>query len=251
MKKTGFTLIEVLLALSIFSVLALCLYQTFSGTMLLNKKMRQVENFYGEIHDCLEIMGSELENVLPYRRDTSGKDGFVALGFAGEGDRIKFLVAAEDGLREVQYYLLTPDQETVHRVFIGERTTKNVAIVLKYQQAERLEWLVREERPFYPRLKDQKEVKGDVEILSRHVKAGTLHFKYAMQDDPAKPDVLSWRPDWDEGYFPAGVRMNISFWNPKERDEALAVEQDFFIPLGAWGGQGRQNFGSRRPEGGA
>jgi len=226
----GFTLMEMLLGLAIFAVLASSLYATFASSLLINKKIRASVNYYATVSDTMDLLARELENAVAYQQEPA--DGISPSGFYGTESRMRFLLATDQGLREVQYYLLTPDESTIHRIIVGKVSKKNVPMMLGNSKGNRVQWLVREERAFVPGQKDDPEIRSELEVLSRQVEEGTLKFFYAFHEKGQAPGELSWRSDWQEKYFPAGVRMTVTFSDPQSGEPPLVFDRDFFVPLG-------------------
>ncbi len=72
MKKNNhaFTLIELLLGLSIFALIALSVYSVFWGGMRMTRKAKHLNPIYREMRLALDLLSVELENMVPY--DFSG-----------------------------------------------------------------------------------------------------------------------------------------------------------------------------------
>ncbi len=89
--KNAFTLIELILGLSIFSIISLCLYGVFSGGIQVNRKSKNQNDFYREIRMSFSLMEKELENMVSY--------GFSAAryedksSFMGSDNQISFINA--------------------------------------------------------------------------------------------------------------------------------------------------------------
>ena len=121
--NSAFTLIELLLGLSIFSVVSLCLYASFSTGIHLSRRSEKNNKIYREIRWALEQMSLDLENAVFYDFSNSypGK-----LSFIGEDEKISFLLPSDEGLKVVSYYHMKPSESKIHQTLIGKTYSKNV-----------------------------------------------------------------------------------------------------------------------------
>ena len=228
--QRGFTLVEVLLAAGIFSVIAVSLYVTLSGGIALSRRSQDVENLYGEARWALESLTADLENMVAYRHND-----FLDVsrsGFVGDEQGLSLLIPTGEGLRFVRYAVLSPEAAERYEVLIHEAAGTNETVVTGSRSEERLGLLVRDERPFaLPSGLDEASM-ASAEILSRHVREGSLRFSYAYRK---KDESLEWRDQWTEGYLPAGVRVEITFWDPRSPSQPFSVVRRIFVPKGSWG----------------
>ena len=110
MQKTkAFTLVELLLGLTIFSVIGLCVYSVFSGGIRLSGASERQGKIYREARLSFSLMAKEIENMLPYDFSNSYQDKNA---FLGEEKQITFLIGNDDGLKAVSYYIVFPEGRT-------------------------------------------------------------------------------------------------------------------------------------------
>ena len=94
----GFTLIEVLMALLIFSIIALTLYSTFSTAILAWRRAKDVNRVYREAKLSLDLISTSLKNAEFF--DFSRNYPDLKL-FNGEVDKISFYISSDFGLKKI------------------------------------------------------------------------------------------------------------------------------------------------------
>ena len=232
----GFTLIEILLALSLISILAGSLYATYAAGIQIHKRAQKIETWSRAAFWSFDAMALDLENMLPYRdpdAPAETPDDF----FEGTSSGLKLLRASEAGFKEVRYFLKDPDYGTVHKVIVGRRATaSHVPVhVLRTEENLRVQLLVREERAF-PSEDGQTDVPlGEgLEILNRYVLKDSLKFFFAEVTRGSGQDDVHWETAWKKTAFPSLVRVEMTLVNPQSPEETVDLQKDIFIPSGAW-----------------
>jgi len=222
-QRSAFTLIELLLGLSIFAMIAVSVYSTFSGGILVNARSQKQNHLYREIRWSMDVMAKELENMVAY--DFSGsypeKKYFIA-----EDKKISFLLATDDGLKMVSYYLMAPHNTRVHKILIGRTDARNVSQTFSRRQGIDAEYLVREEVDFADYVAENVIREENIEIIAVNVKAKGLEFTYNFSGDK------------DEGFeqakedkIPAAVRISIDFLSDDADEKESAVSKSVVLPL--------------------
>ena len=145
MKKNGFTLIELILAISIFAIIGLTVYSIFASSIKISAYSEGQGDVYRQSRWILDLMSRELEAAVNYDFSNSYED---LSPFSGNKDEIRFLIRTDEGLKSVKYYLILPESSQIHEVVIGKKYKKNVDIDLENETAEQDYYLVREEKSF-------------------------------------------------------------------------------------------------------
>ena len=228
----GFTLIELLLGLIIFSIVALSLYSTFAQGIKLNRKAESVNKIFRDIRWTMNQMVADLEKMAPF--DFS-KTNSEQLAFLGKLDQLSFILPSPTGLQVVSYYLQRPEDVHIHKIIIGEKSKKNIAVVIQNEEESKPQYLIREEHPFVDHLQTNLTLNGDQEILSTQVKEGGLKFSYAYLDTKTEDKQIIWQDQWSKPYLPFGVRVQITFLNTDPSEKEVVVQRDILVPIGFWG----------------
>jgi len=215
--KKSFTLIELLLALSLFSLIALTVYNVFFSGMRLNARSESVNKIYREARWTLDQIAKELENFTTYDLSASYPDLDT---FVGKDKEIQFILAAPTGLKVVRYTLQSPTVEKIHKTIIGKRTSKLSSFVVnKEEKEEKVNVFIREEMPLVDYLSANGVFEGPIEILSAQVKKDGLKFFFA--DRSVKDsNTIEWKTSWGQPYLPLGIRVELIFYNTGDKSYA-------------------------------
>lgn len=237
----GFTLLEVLLGIGIFSIVIVALYSVFWSGTRLSYYSNQQGKLYREVRWLLSLLGDELENTVHYDFSSSYPD---KKAFVGEHEKITFLNSSDKGLRAVSYHLETSSSDKVHRVLIGRTYTKNVDIHLTSQSDGATYYLVREEKPFLDFVDDITDENTETEIVASQIEPNGLKFFYGVNEGQGNAQV-SWSEEWDREGIPAQVRAEVTFLIPNDGDKNTAVtfDKSIFIPHGILGNEKAENQG--------
>ena len=228
--KKGFTLIEVVLGLSIFALTALTFYAVFSNGLRINERAATSEQLYRELRWSLDTLTLDLENMVPYEGYNSGVGAFE-----GTEQTISFIRPTAEGLKVIRYSLQSPEQTKVFETRIGERSSKNKPIIINYTEEEKIEFLIREEQPFAQSSDGKADVPSEPEVLSTHIQPGSLRFSYGYRGEEGQAPGLTWKDDWKDIHFPSLVRVELAFVEPGQTQVALSVKKEILIPAGSWG----------------
>ena len=241
--RRAFTLIELLLALSIFAMVALCVYGTFWAGVKLNQRSEGESAAYHQIRLALDLMSVDLENAVLYDF-TNSYPGKTA--FTGENDVVTFFLATGKGLKVIRYYLDSPQEGSVHKVVVGARHDRNVDTLVDYREQEvRLRNLVREERDFPEYVSGVIAKDHAAEVIATNVREDSLEFSYgyllstAGSEGNKTVDVYEWREAWTESNIPSMVRIEMDFLLTGPVQRVIAMRKDVFIPHGFLGKSGK------------
>jgi prepilin-type N-terminal cleavage/methylation domain-containing protein len=236
----AFTLVEMLLGLGIFSIITLSLYGTFWGGVKLNERAEHTNSLLREARWALAQMEQDLENMVPYDFSTSYPE---RTAFVGQPDQIAIVVATEDGLKAVRYYLAKPSEGKIYRTIMGGRHTRQPrSIVTRYEEKQDLRLLIREEVPFVDSLQsDPEEGSTEKEVVCSHLQGGGLAISYAYQHGSAEDIHLGWERTWGEPYLPSGVRVELTLLQPDREGRVIPLKKDIFIPTGYLGEKVEKN----------
>lgn len=100
MRRQGFTLVELLLALLVFALLSGGLYGVLHGALRFDLSARKLHASSRDIRLGLDQLAREIENAFAYPQVVDGQ----TVAFEGERGRIMFYLAQPDGLRRVEYF---------------------------------------------------------------------------------------------------------------------------------------------------
>jgi prepilin-type N-terminal cleavage/methylation domain-containing protein len=228
LNKKAFTMLELLLGLLIFSIVATTAYMTFATGMRLSHRSEVMNKVYRDARTSLDIIEQELENMLPYDFSVSYPD---KQAFLGEENKITFLYSTKGEVKRVSYYLLLGDDSLVTQIHIASRTKKNKEIILNNGVSSRRVLLVREETAFSDYLSNTKKGDVQIEVISTDVAEGGLRFSYGFVEGELG-DNLKWDDAWNLSFIPSNIKLEIDFLSRDEDPEKIKLKKSILIPHG-------------------
>lgn len=222
----GFTLIEILLSLSIFSIVLLSLYGSFWAGMRINAQTQEGRYAYRSIAWVFQEMSNELQQAVAYTSD----QGFS--GFQGSSNEITFLFPSSEGLRQIRYFLKPQEQTLFHQRTLDQRPHLDLKDHWQDHQALSMHVLCREEELFLKA--DTMSLGQDTEIVALGIVEGGFLLSYAYIDGQEEPRIV-WRDHWDEDFIPASIKVILKFNDLENADHIQTIEKIVYIPTGFWG----------------
>ena len=234
----GFTLVEMLLAVLIFSVIAAMIYGVLSTGMKLNHRVDQIRGVYQDARWGFGQWTRDLENARFYDFTASYPD---VIGFSGDEKEMRFLTASDKGLVMVRYYLGRPDYGRVIKTIIGKKVDKISPMIIESTQELPEYFLMRQEQAladFFSASPTADASSNDAEVICGFVVENGMRLRYGMVEDENKPSDLVWQMEWKEPFVPYGVEIQLTLKNSDTAAEAVTLNRQVMLPLG---GMGRKN----------
>jgi hypothetical protein len=231
-KKHGFTFVEFLLGFLIFSIMAVALYSTFASGLKIQKRANSEGLLYHQAKMSLDMIARELESSLSFNFSQS----YPALKpFEAGRQRFSFLIADRDQIKRVTYYAQDPDKAMVHKILLGQRSQKNVAVTNIRSNASLGEVvLMRREELLAHFVNGQNDVSSQEEIILDHIEEKSFKILYAYLTTEKGATTLQWQEGWDKDYLPAGVRLEMTLRPSGQSQKVVSVVKDIYIPTGFW-----------------
>lgn len=230
-KEKGFSLIELLLGLAIFSAVTACIYGTFWGGIALSRRSQKEGVVDQQIRLAVDLISKDLENMVFYDFAASYPE---ASSFDGRRDVLTLLSASAGGLKFIRYYLDFPDRARVHKVVIGGTSSRNTAVVIRREENERAKFFMREEWDFADYLNDAGPQNGATEVIARDLTEDGLRFFFGYWEDEDK-GTYRWENEWGQTFLPRAVRVEMDFLAPDSPPGTRTIGKNIFIPQGTWG----------------
>ncbi len=221
--KSGFTLVELLLGVAIFSIIALTVYSVFFAALKVQRHSIRHEEMVYQMSLALESMARDLENAVGYNFANSYPK---IKAFDGSGDKITFIQSSADGLRFVSYYIEKAEQGERHTVKIGEHSDKNVTVTEERSQREDVYQLIRKTQPLVDGL-NVSDQNTETRIVCRHVKPGGLKFAFGSVNPDSRERF--WQSAWSFNVIPALVRIDLS---ASSTERTVELRKDVLNPSG-------------------
>ena len=212
--SNGFTVLEILLGLVIFSFIAAIVYNMFAMGIKLDAKTRRVHQWANETRLGLDLIARELENAFVL--DVTGIDPEKS-SFQGLSNRLGFLIPAITGVDAVEYYLGLPNFGERRRVLIGGNSTFNKAVVAKRMTTDTQQFLIRRRIPWQSFMKNSDEGVEE-QVITPGLAAHGLRIRYSdgYQEGSVSgqnEQSLHWLDQWDNDGLPVAVNIEMTFVN--------------------------------------
>ena len=170
-KAKAFSLVELLIALSIFAVVSIAIYSTFSSGMSVLRRVRNIDLVQQNMLLKGERFGKELRQAVTLRK----------IVFAGAKDRCSFGAVINDMPGRLTY-LFDDSSQALLRYF------------------EDLSAIITSEGKIDPELKSKPSV-----FLS---KVKGIEFSYLYLD--LGKNIYIWTDEWKEKFLPLAVKLSIT-----------------------------------------
>ena len=201
--RAGFTFIELMLAASIFAIVALAIYSTFGSGISVWKKTEKTQNLYQDIRLVLNKMAYDLENAVLYSEPEEEEE---LSNFAGERNEISFFTI-------VDVFQKLPTHQQLRRI--------------AYSLDESTRMLLRQELTYPESVQEAYE--KEPEEIAAHISNLTFFYYYENKDDEPP---YEWMDSWDPAQgIPQGVKIELEV----EAEEELIFTKYVFIPTGKKG----------------
>lgn len=226
-RRAGFSVIELILGLGIFAVMASSVYMIYANAVRIDAQSRRLGDLSSESYWVLKSFEEDVQNMVAYRYHKEGTDE-DRLAFVGEEGSLAFVTEGDDALQWVSYRLEPQASGTVHQTILGRHQRKNEDMVLEEQSTERRpEILTRRTAPFNGLPPEDTDPLSS-EILTKNVAGQGMKFFYAGSADKSG---FSWRSQWKELGPPAAVRVVLRVVD-ESTSQVLELTKDILVPVG-------------------
>ncbi len=197
--RTGFTLIEMLLGLSIFSIITLTAYSVFYSGIRLSRGSQRQGQIIRETRWMLDIMQKEFANMLFYDFSNS-YDNKTAL--SGTSSSLSFVQGSDDGLKVVKYFIVFDNSNC----------------------------LIREELSFVDYLAGNSS-ESKFEIILKNIKENGVRFFYGYFKEELSDEII-WKENWNNNYLASMIRVEVDLVTGQDNKTVVTLFNDIFIPIG-------------------
>ncbi|MBF0593564.1 MAG: prepilin-type N-terminal cleavage/methylation domain-containing protein [Candidatus Omnitrophica bacterium] len=205
--KRGFTLIEILLGMGIFSLIALVLAGMLWGGIHLEASVRRMAHGTYEVQKAMRLMARDIENAVAI--DLS-KMNAMPMSLTGTKDRLTLLTRGSQGIVQVTYRVGTIDEGVRFVTRIGRHVSSLKELNINGSSMDHGKLLLREEVSFKDLVTGTKSDTAATEVLAAGVYPDDLVFSYGAMEDPNKPGPgLVFQENWavTDNKLPAAVRV--------------------------------------------
>jgi general secretion pathway protein J len=196
-KTTGFTLLEVIIALTILGFILLIIFGAFRLGLSAWERGESTRGEYQRMRAVTQMISHQIKSIVPYKVKTSKAEGDY-LAFEGKASSLRFVSAFPIKARQPEgfVYGIYKFREEGGSLILYEQRVLNKDLF--------------EETP--------KEESG-VTLLEGISK---LRFEYYREGDPEKNRTEGWVEEWnakEEKELPKALKMTITYKNGREGKE--------------------------------
>lgn len=223
----GFTLIEVLLGLSIFSIIVSSLYGSFWAGMRINARAHHSRHIYRSVVWGFQEISNELQQAVPYTPSGEVK------AFEGFSDSLTFLFPSRRGLKKIRYFIKPQKQMQRHQEDFGAWPDAGHVESSQEFQSSELYVLCRQEKVFLTQ--SLSPVDREIEIVAQGILQDGFTLSYAYLENQEQQPRLTWKDRWRKDFLPASVKISLAFFDSQEPQGFKRMEKTVYIPTGFWG----------------
>ncbi len=202
----GFTFVELLIAVSIFAIVALALYSTFFAGISVWKRSGEGGNITQAVRFIFDDMARDLRN---------------SVYLTGEEESVFTSTCTSE---EITFFSVEPSS-------LGETMAQREFVKVSYTYDKDEKQVIRR--------RADKEVgfkveEAEKEILLNAVEEFTIEYCYDTGDDD---DPYEWKDEWEdeERRLPKGVRITSELGGAGRGEEPVSFKRIMHVPLGVLG----------------
>ena len=202
--RAGFTLLELMLAITILAVVITAVYTTFTTSLNAWKRSIGVSDALQRQRIVMDTL-SELTKSMVFVNSRAGLYSFLAERNVRTGDSVSFVTASD---------VLLPPTEAVaagmRRVTISMQYDERGWPYLALQNA--------------PALETSEEDQGQLHVLSADVSGFAIRYR--------DPRTGQWQEEWDEaGLIPSAIEYTIAFGGLDGRTPPIIMTRAVDLPI--------------------
>jgi general secretion pathway protein J len=204
-RTTGFTLLEVIVTLTILGFIVLIVFGAFRLGLSSWERGESTREDYQKVRTVTQMISRQIKSIVPYKVKSKKAEGDY-LAFEGKVRSLKFVSAFPIKAKQ--------PEGLVYGIYEFKEEGKEGGRLILYEQRVLNKDLF-EETP--------KEELGAtlIEGISK------IRFEYYREGDPEKNRTEGWVEEWDtkeEKELPKALRMTLTFKNGKEEGKELSMK---------------------------
>jgi general secretion pathway protein J len=202
--STGFTLIEVIVTLTILGFIVLMVSGTFRLGFSAWEKGDSIKEDYQKIRMMSQLVSRQMKSLVPYKIKTEKAEGNY-LAFDGKAHSLRFVSALAIKAKRPEGFVYVVYQ-------FKDEGDKEGRLILYEQRALN--------RDFF-----EDDLKED-SAVTLFEGISQVRFEYYREADEEKSRTEEWVEEWnakEEKELPKAVRMTVTYWNGKGKEEASPI----------------------------
>jgi prepilin-type N-terminal cleavage/methylation domain-containing protein len=222
--SAGFTLIEVLLGLAVFAIIASGLYGILANAVRLDARVRGLYAEAGQLRVLFDLIGGDLENMVPYPFEKSRSD---RLAFEGHPSTMAFFLPTDRGIMEIKYS--QGGRKALQKSVLVSRRLKSMRETGESAEGSPAgSFFIRQELPL-ARIMAGKEGPVELMALARGLEPGSLRFRYGIFTESVLAEGrVQFRDDWKDNAIPDVIRVEFRLQDAGGFTKGKVMARDYY-----------------------
>lgn len=216
-RQYAFTLVELLISVSIFAIIGVVLYSSYRGGVVTWRRINSETALQQKLRYALDRISGDLRNMV-----------FLSnLPFEGGADKIKFVSLGESAANQgidiarVSYYLSFDEEEATGGAIVRKEETIKNALSLEVAEENLARKEIRETEP----QKEQNLLYGVSELKFNYLAV----YEESGEDEEKE---YEWLDSWEEKEaLPMGIKIEFTMTNPED-NSTISLSKRVYIPAG-------------------
>jgi len=207
----GFTLIEVIVTLTILSFILIIIFATFRLGLQAWERGEVIKETYQKIRISSQLITRQVKSIVPYKIQTQKAEGDY-LAFEGRPQTLKFVSSLSARMQK--------PEGLVYAIYQFKEEEKGGGKLSLYEQR------VLNRNFFEEEIEEEKEI-----VLIEGI--SNILFEYYQEEDPSKNQMEAWLEEWsakERKELPKAIKMTVTFKDTQRGD----FSHTLFLPLYAY-----------------
>lgn len=203
-KAPGFTLVEVMVTLTILGLIVLMIFGVFRLGLSAWDKGETVKEAYQEIRMISQLISPQIKSAVPYMIKTKKAEGNY-LAFEGKASSLKFVSALPIKSKQPEGFVFVTYE-------FKEGAERGGRLILYEQKVLN--------RDFF------EEAQKEESAIPLLEKVSAVRFEYFREEDPSKNQEEEWLEEWnikEEKRLPKALKMIITHKNGKKEKKEFST----------------------------
>lgn len=203
-KAPGFTLVEVMVTLTILGLIVLMIFGVFRLGLSAWEKGETAKEAYQEIRMISQLISQQIKSAVPYMIKTKKAEGNY-LAFEGKASSLKFVSALPIKSKQPEGFVFVTYE-------FKEGAERGGRLILYEQKVLN--------RDFF------EEAQKEESAIPLLEKVSAVRFEYFREEDPSKNQEEEWLEEWntkEEKRLPKALKMIITHKNGKKEEKEFST----------------------------
>lgn len=228
LSRSGFSVLELILALGIAAVMGSSVFMVYANAVRLESRSRELNEITFRTYMIIKTIEDDIGRSVLYRFRSADGNGEIP-AFVGSSQRLAFVRQTPQGLRWVEYSLEDTTQAVIRKTALGRRYSNNEDQALEQRVLDiKSRTLIRQQSLFDSSTPGDSR-KEEREIVAQGLHAQDFSFKYGKSE---KNTQINWKNTWDDLELPSALRVDVRF-SKGSKDALNGFSKVIILPVGS------------------